>query len=85
VGEEPLCPTTAAYNQMMAQVLGEHGIGLVVVPRIESGGLPISATRVRAAFRTGDFDTLAELVPPATLAFLRSEAARPIQTQLEEV
>jgi len=85
VGEEPLCPTTAAYNQMMAQVLGEHGIGLVVVPRIEAGGLPISATRVRAAFRTGDFDTIAELVPPATLAFLRSEAARPIQTQLEEV
>jgi [citrate (pro-3S)-lyase] ligase len=84
VGEEPLCPTTAAYNHMMAEVLGEHGIGLVVLPRIASGGLPISATRVRAAFRAGDFASLAAWVPPATLAFLRSEAARPIQTQLLE-
>jgi len=84
VGEEPLCPTTAAYNRMMAEVLTEHGIGLQVVPRIEAGGLPISATRVRAAFRAGDLQGMEQLVPPATLAFLRSEAARPIRTQLEE-
>jgi [citrate (pro-3S)-lyase] ligase len=84
VGEEPLCPTTAAYNRMMAEVLAEHGIGLEVIPRIEAGGLPISATRVRAALRAGDLRGMEQLVPPATLAFLRSEAARPIRTQLEE-
>ena len=72
-GQEPLCPTTAAYNRMMAAVLGEHGLEMVEVPRIEADGLPISATRVRAAIRSGDFSTLEHLVPPATLAYLRSE------------
>jgi [citrate (pro-3S)-lyase] ligase len=83
-GQEPLCPTTAAYNVMMAEVLGEFGIGMVELARCAAGGQPISATRVRAAFRAGDWSTLAQLVPPATLAFLRSAAARPIQTLLEE-
>jgi len=72
-GQEPLCPTTAAYNRMMAAVLDEYGLGMVEVPRIEADGLPISATRVRAAFKAGDFKTLERLVPPATLAYLRSE------------
>lgn len=72
-GEEPLCPTTAAYNQAMAEVLQEHGIELEVVARLESGGLPVSATRVRAAFQARDFKALAGLVPPATLAYLMEE------------
>jgi [citrate (pro-3S)-lyase] ligase len=84
VGEEPLCPATAAYNRMMAEVLTEYGIALDIIPRIEAGGLPISATRVRAALRDGETKGLEQLVPPATLAFLSSEAARPIQTLLKE-
>jgi [citrate (pro-3S)-lyase] ligase len=83
-GQEPLCPTTAAYNRMMAEVLEASGIGMVELPRRQAGGQPISATRVRAAFRAGDWATLAQLLPPATLAFLRSEAARPIHQQMEE-
>ncbi|MDR3669808.1 MAG: hypothetical protein P4L36_03135 [Holophaga sp.] len=84
VGQEPLCPTTAAYNRMMAEVLKEFGIGMVELPRVAAGGQPISATRVRAAFRAGDWSTLDQLLPATTLAFLRSEAARPIQSQMEE-
>jgi [citrate (pro-3S)-lyase] ligase len=83
-GQEPLCPTTAAYNRMMAEVLPEYGIAMAELPRSEAGGLPISATRVRAALRAHDNEALGALVPPATLAFLRSEAALPVRTQLEE-
>jgi len=73
VGAEPLCPTTAAYNRTMAEVLHEHGIELEVVARLEAGGLPVSATRVRAALRDRDFAALKDLVPPATLACLLEE------------
>jgi [citrate (pro-3S)-lyase] ligase len=82
VGEEPLCATTAAYNRAMAEVLREHGIEWVEVPRIQAGGLPISATRVRRSFAESDFGTLRTLVPPATLEYLRSAAAQPLAAQL---
>ncbi len=72
-GAEPLCPTTAAYNLVMAEVLAEHGIEMVEVPRLEAGGQPVSASRVRAAWRAGDRATLKDLVPPATLAYLLEE------------
>jgi [citrate (pro-3S)-lyase] ligase len=82
VGAEPLCATTAAYNRAMAEVLGEHGLGCVELARLEAEGAPISATRVRKAFAEGDQQTLAALVPPATLAYLQSEPARAIAEQL---
>ncbi len=82
VGEEPLCPTTAAYNQTMAEVLQETGIQCVRVPRLGAGGLPISATRVRAALAGNDFETLRTLVPPSTLEFLQSPSAGAIAERL---
>ena len=82
VGEEPLCQTTAAYNTIMAEVLEEHAIQCVELPRILAGGLPISATRVRKAFASDDIETLRSLVPAATLEFLQSPAARPIAERL---
>jgi len=84
VGEEPLCATTAAYNRVMAEVLPEHGLRWVEIPRIGVGGQPISATRVRRAIAECDFETLGILVPPATLEFLHSPAARPIAARLRE-
>ena len=82
VGQEPLCPTTAAYNKMMAEILKAHGIEWVELPRIQAGGLPISATQVRKAFAANDIETLKCLVPPATLEFLQSPPARPIAERL---
>jgi len=82
VGQEPTCETTAAYNKMMAEVLGAYSIRCVEFPRILAGGLPISATRVRDAFAGNDVDTLRELVPSSTLAFLQSPSARPIAERL---
>jgi [citrate (pro-3S)-lyase] ligase len=82
VGQEPLCPTTAAYNKMMAEVLEAHAIQCVELPRIQAGGLPISATRVRKAFAANDIESLRCLVPPTTLEFLQSPPARPIAERL---
>jgi len=80
VGQEPLCETTAAYNKAMAEVLEEHDIQWVEVPRALAGGLPISASRVRRAIAEGR--VLDGLVPPATLEFLKSAPALTIVEQL---
>lgn len=82
VGEEPLCPATAAYNRIMSDVLREHRIDWVQVPRLEAAGAPISATRIREAFAAGAFQDLARLVPPSTLAFLESPEAQPISARI---
>ena len=74
-GAEPLCPTTATYNQVMAEVLPECGLQWIEVPRLQAGGQPISATRVRQALADCDFVALKTLVPPATLEFLHTPDA----------
>jgi [citrate (pro-3S)-lyase] ligase len=71
-GREPYCDTTAAYNQVMTEVLPEYGVALVEIPRRKDEHGFISATRVRDALARRDFDNLAALVPRPTLAFLRS-------------
>jgi [citrate (pro-3S)-lyase] ligase len=78
VGQEPLDPTTAAYNRTMAEVFSGSAMQMVEVPRLEAGGAPVSASRVRAALKAGEVGTLETLVPPSTLAFLRSPAAQSI-------
>lgn len=62
VGSEPLCPTTAAYNAAMAAALPAAGCELITVPRLEIGGVPISASRVRALLGEGKEDEAMELM-----------------------
>lgn len=74
VGEEPYCPVTRLYNEAMAELLPPAGVRFVVVPRLALGGEAVSASRVRAILHDGGaVDDVAELVPPATLRFLRSD------------
>lgn len=68
VGTEPLCPITSQYNDALAAALPEKGIQLRQIPRLESAGIPISASAVRAALN--DKKTLEQLVPKTTLAYL---------------
>lgn len=70
VGEEPLCPITRAYNQQMLDLLPGWGVQPVVLPRLNEGGEPISASRVRALFRQGELEALRPLVPPETYRYL---------------
>lgn len=72
VGHEPFDATTAAYNDVMRRVLPDFGLALVEIERRAEGGVPISATTVRAALARRDFDALRRLVPEPTLAYLRS-------------
>lgn len=47
VGEEPLSPVTAIYNEALKSRLPGKGIEVQVIPRKQSGGVPISASYVR--------------------------------------
>ena len=71
VGEEPLDPMTAAYNETLCAILPEHGIAVRVIPRKTIGTSPISASRVRALWREGRYDEIAPLVPDTTFAYIR--------------
>jgi [citrate (pro-3S)-lyase] ligase len=69
-GEEPLDPVTRRYNQEMEAILPQYGIKFVEIPRKETDGNVISASRVRELLKTRDFEAIAELVPEVTLKYL---------------
>lgn len=78
VGEEPYCAVTEEYNTAMREILPGEGIAVHVVPRVAVAGETVSASTVRDLIRTGDWDRLERLVPPVTMAYLRSEENRTI-------
>lgn len=47
VGNEPFCAITNQYNQQMERILPEYGVKVVVLDRVKSGDIAISASRVR--------------------------------------
>jgi [citrate (pro-3S)-lyase] ligase len=70
VGTEPSDPVTAAYNRQMAEVLPPYGIEVVELPRLETGGIPVSASRVRQFMDEGNWSAIESLVPPAVYTAL---------------
>lgn len=76
VGTEPYDPVTREYNVVMARQFAAHGLTLREIPRLESGGAAVSASRVRALLRqepdAAAWRELEDLLPSTTLAFLRS-------------
>ncbi len=84
VGTEPFCPVTSAYNREMKRVLGEYGIEVVEIPRKKLDGREISASRVRACLREGDYEAIEKMVPPSTWRFLRSEEGQAIAEKLRQ-
>ena len=54
VGTEPLDPVTRQYNEALQASLPGRGIAVVELPRLEVGGQPVSASRVRACLAAGD-------------------------------
>jgi len=71
VGEEPLDPMTAGYNDALRTVLQPRGVCVCIIPRKTLGGQPISASRVRALWRAGDCEHIAPMVPETTLDYIR--------------
>ena len=70
VGEEPLDPVTAQYNQSMKEILPKYGVELHEIPRKEIDCEVISASRVRKLLEEKNWDGIKKLVPETTYAFL---------------
>ena len=76
MGTEPYDPVTRQYNAVMTQQFARSGLTLREVPRLESAGAAVSASRVRALLHgwasEDDWRELQTLLPPVTYNFLRS-------------
>ena len=83
VGQEPFDATTAAYNDVMRDVLPQYGVALVELERRSGAEGPISATKVRAALAHRGFDALRQMVPASTLAYLRSAEGSALAERLD--
>ena len=79
-GEEPLDNVTRQYNETMKNILPRYGVEFCEIPRKNFGGEVVSASRVRAALKCGDFDTIKNLVPDTTLLYLRGALSKSAQT-----
>lgn len=77
-GEEPASRVTRLYNELMACRLPEAGIRCRIVPRLEQGGHPISASTVRKAIHDGDLNRAMALLPPSGRQYLASPEAAPV-------
>ena len=73
VGTEPLDPVTRQYNEALQASLPGRGIAVVELPRLEVGGQPVSASRVRACLAAGDLASVRQLVPDTTYAYCASK------------
>ena len=77
VGEEPFSPVTRAYNNRMKELLPEHGIELIEIPRLSE----ISASKVRSLIKAGEYARTEEMVPETTYEIIQSrfgaDAQRP--------
>ncbi|MBO4887784.1 MAG: bifunctional riboflavin kinase/FAD synthetase [Firmicutes bacterium] len=48
--------------KMLEKLCGEAGISLIVLPRVEYGGAPVSSSRVRAYLESGQIEKASELM-----------------------
>jgi [citrate (pro-3S)-lyase] ligase len=55
----------------MKEILPSFGIEVTEIPRLETGGKPVSASRVRELLKAGDLEGIRELVPPTTFEGLK--------------
>ncbi|USF26875.1 [Citrate [pro-3S]-lyase] ligase [Firmicutes bacterium ASF500] len=78
VGEEKASRVTSLYNEIMARRLPELGVECRVIPRLERGGQPVSASTVRQAVHSGRLEDIRPLVPAATWDYFSSSEAQPV-------
>lgn len=78
VGEERASHVTALYNGVMAARLPELGIACQVIPRLEAGGRPVSASLVRKAIHDGRLEDIRPMVPESTWNYFVSPDAQPV-------
>lgn len=69
-GEEPIDIFTRQYNQSMRRILPRYGVEFKEIPRKESGGEVISASRVRKYMKEQKFEEVRKLVLPEVYRYL---------------
>lgn len=75
-GEEPQDSVTRQYNENMKNILPRYNIKFCEIPRRDFQGEVISAKRVRAALKAGDFEKVKALVPATTFEYLREKIGK---------
>ena len=63
---------------IMAEELPKAGITFREIPRRESGGAPVSASKVRLLLCDGNYEALKDLLPASTLSYFQSPEAEPV-------
>lgn len=69
-GEEQLDNVTRQYNETMARILPHYGVDFQVIPRKETDGEVISASRVRKLLGEKNFTAIKKMVPETTFNYL---------------
>ena len=69
-GSEPFCPVTKQYNETMRRLLPEYGVSLCEIPRLETEGIPVSATNVRKLIEENNTEGVRALVPDSIFQYL---------------
>lgn len=85
IGSEPTCRTTRTYGETMKRILPACGVETVQIERRQVGDEAVSAFRVRQAMRREAYESLRELVPESTLAFILSGEGRAIREKLLKI
>lgn len=70
VGTEPISNMTNMYNKVLLEKLPEKNIEITEIPRKESGGEVISASRVRELINSGETEKIKLLVPETTYSYI---------------
>ena len=82
VGTEPTDELTRRYNELMMESLGKDHV--VQIPRLENGGVAVSASCVRRAMESNSLKEAAQLVPPTTLPYIIAHlATRALHAELD--
>lgn len=70
-GEEPSCVVTNEYMRQLQDILPLYGVECNIIPRLESNGAVISASRVRPLYQEHDWCAMHDFVPESTLRHLK--------------
>lgn len=70
VGTEPNCLLTGSYNEEMKWILPNYGIEVREIERKILQEQVVSASKVRALLKSGDYKKIKSLVPETTLDYL---------------
>ncbi|MBC2855886.1 MAG: [citrate (pro-3S)-lyase] ligase [Cetobacterium sp.] len=83
VGEEPYCPMTKKYNEIMYDILKKYGVEVIVIPRKEIDSIAVSASKVRKLLKEDNYLELESLLPKTTYDFLMTEKGKEIAEKIK--